>query len=414
MTNRTGSVWIDDEPVLAGVPLREDLDVESPPELSLSRDASVPVELWIDDVEVGFVDLGRAGEAELAFRPLLRDNFGRYASSRFPWQGGWRPVRSEVRGEAAEEGAEMLRAVREEDEAASGVDDRVFASSAKSFRLEGTAENPAAAAKRFSLPERIPSCVSAEPFAIVAAGEAVPAEIGAVSPREDASESRRQKRWEGEPVGGTRRSAARRETALRRPEAGPVRDEPAETGEEMKLLAGVPAAGAFYVYSFDGRLLAEYDVSGVLVRDYVYFGGQLIAEYRNAGGQLLYYTSDQISSTRIVTDGSGTVVYAAAHEPYGGIQKTWTSAYDPALKFSGKPRDPESELDYFGARYYNHSLYRFISTDPALTKTMREYNPQLMNNYAFSRNSPLSYLEALGAYSVYYLIFFVKTFSCSK
>ena len=47
------------------------------------------------------------------------------------------------------------------------------------------------------------------------------------------------------------------------------------------------------------------------------------------------------------------MVYSAAHNPYGGIQRTWVSAYDPQLKFSGKERDVESGLDYFGARYYD-------------------------------------------------------------
>ena len=160
----------------------------------------------------------------------------------------------------------------------------------------------------------------------------------------------------------------------------------------------------FYIYAFDGRLLAEYDISGLLVREYIYFGGKLVAEYRNQGSQLLYYASDQINSTRVVTDSTGTVVYAAAHEPYGGIQKTWVSTYDPSLKFSGKQRDAESDLDYFGARYYDRSLYRFLSIDPALTKTMTAFNPQMLNCYSFSRNNPISYIEAWGAYSVYYLV----------
>jgi hypothetical protein len=92
------------------------------------------------------------------------------------------------------------------------------------------------------------------------------------------------------------------------------------------------------------------------VRDYIYMGGKLIAEYRPQENAYLYYATDQIGSTRIVTDDTGAVVYAAAHDPWGGIQKTWTNAYDPALKFSGKERDTESGLDYFGARYYDHSL----------------------------------------------------------
>ncbi|MCU0288843.1 MAG: hypothetical protein MUF15_20910 [Acidobacteria bacterium] len=43
----------------------------------------------------------------------------------------------------------------------------------------------------------------------------------------------------------------------------------------------------YYIYSFDGKLLSEYDHSGTCVRDYIYVGNRLIAEYRPATGK--YY-----------------------------------------------------------------------------------------------------------------------------
>jgi hypothetical protein len=49
-------------------------------------------------------------------------------------------------------------------------------------------------------------------------------------------------------------------------------------------------------------------------------GDRLIAEYDHVGSRYLFYTPDQINSTRVVTDNTGTVVYSAAHDPYGGIQ----------------------------------------------------------------------------------------------
>jgi hypothetical protein len=59
--------------------------------------------------------------------------------------------------------------------------------------------------------------------------------------------------------------------------------------------------------------------------------------------------SDQINSTRIITDDVGNVVYSEAYGPYGDFQKTWTKTYDPKQKFSGKEREGYSEMDYFGA-----------------------------------------------------------------
>gem|GEM_PF-5122742 len=161
------------------------------------------------------------------------------------------------------------------------------------------------------------------------------------------------------------------------------------------MLAGPSPSGTYYIYSFDGRLLAEYDLLGQVVRDYVYFGGQLVAEHKN--GALYYYVSDQINSTRIVTDSTGTVVYSAAHEPYGGIQKTWvTTAFDPELKFSGKPRDAESGLDYFGARYYDRAQYRFVSVDPVIPMGTAQFSHQRWNLFAYCGDNPISFYDSDG------------------
>ncbi len=174
-------------------------------------------------------------------------------------------------------------------------------------------------------------------------------------------------------------------------------------GSAMTTLSS-PRTGSFYIYSFDGRLLAEYDIYGACLRDYVYMGGRLIAEFVPTTGQYFYYTQDQIHSTQIVTNDSGTVVYAEAHDPYGGIQKTWPgNSFDPKRKFSDKERDGETGLDYFGARYYSspslepdrHS-YRFMSVDPLLIERDNPYTPVHWNLYAFCLNNPISYMDETG------------------
>ena len=416
MTGYTGSVWIDSEPVLVGVPLQPDLNVQDRPEITLIRGASVPIALWIDDVEVGFQDISLFGKDQKEVEPqrLFRDNFNGYESALFPLQGGWKAESDEVRqaerlkAESTVEGIKASKAAETgERPANSEVDDRVYASSSKSFRLEASGEEPGKAVKRFSLPERIPYSVSAEPFAIVEAGEAGQTERTAASSRDSEKESKRQKRWDDGKTGRARRPVDRREPANLKRDAVKARGSDAGNRTNAKMMSGVPVTGTFYIYAFDGRLIAEYDVNGQLVREYIYFAGMLVAEYRNQESRLLYYASDQINSTRIVTDNTGTVVYSAAHEPYGGIQKTWVSSYDPSLKFSGKERDAESDLDYFGARYYDRSLYRFISADPAISLQRGSANPQFWNLFSYCGNNPIKYYDPdgraflifLGAYS---------------
>jgi thioredoxin 1 len=67
----------------------------------------------------------------------------------------------------------------------------------------------------------------------------------------------------------------------------------------MKTLSASPV-GNYYLYSFDGKLLQTYNVYGVLLKDYIYMGDRLIAEYDHVGSRFLYYTPDQINSTRVV------------------------------------------------------------------------------------------------------------------
>ena len=99
----------------------------------------------------------------------------------------------------------------------------------------------------------------------------------------------------------------------------------------------------------------------------------------------------------VVTDETGTVVYSAAHDPYGGIQQTWVNTYDPTPKFSGKERDSESGLDYFGARYYDRAQYGFASVDSKLSVCSALANPQRWNLYSYCLGNPVNYFDPDGA-----------------
>jgi len=122
----------------------------------------------------------------------------------------------------------------------------------------------------------------------------------------------------------------------------------------------------------------------------------MVAEYQPAAGKYYYYTTDQINSTRIVTDDNGNVVYAAAHDPYGGVQHTWVNSFNPVWKFSGKEQDAECGLYYFGARYYDPTLYRFLSPDPVIPADRAVYNPQRWNLYGYCGGNPVKNIEIDG------------------
>jgi RHS repeat-associated protein len=71
-----------------------------------------------------------------------------------------------------------------------------------------------------------------------------------------------------------------------------------------------------------------------------------------------------------------------------------------ASEFTGKERDTESGLDYFGARYYASNMGRWMSPDWASDPQSVPYasyaNPQSLNLYSYVLNNPLSHTDADG------------------
>jgi len=61
-------------------------------------------------------------------------------------------------------------------------------------------------------------------------------------------------------------------------------------------------------------------------------------------------------------------------------------------KFTGKERDTETGLDYFGARYYDSKIGRWLSVDPLADKSPG------VSPYAYSLNNPLNYVDPDGKF----------------
>src|SRR5713101_2732880 len=66
-----------------------------------------------------------------------------------------------------------------------------------------------------------------------------------------------------------------------------------------------------------------------------------------------------------------------------------------AHKFTGKERDSESGLDYFGARYDASFLGRFMSPDPENAGASDD-DPQSWNAYSYVMNNPLNDVDPDG------------------
>jgi RHS repeat-associated protein len=111
-------------------------------------------------------------------------------------------------------------------------------------------------------------------------------------------------------------------------------------------------------------IVAESDLSGNLTSEYVFFDGERVArrDGPNGSGGVFYYFSDHLKTTDIVTNAQGTILNESDFYPWGG-ELQFANGDSNHYKFTGKERDSETGLDYFGARYYSNGLGRFISAD---------------------------------------------------
>jgi RHS repeat-associated protein len=125
----------------------------------------------------------------------------------------------------------------------------------------------------------------------------------------------------------------------------------------------------------------------------VYFGGKRIARRDLPSGAVHYYFSDHLNSTNLVYSASGALEEDSDFYPYGG-ERAYVLVSGNHFKFTGKERDPESGLDYFGARYYGNSVGRFLTPDWADKPTAVPYgefgDPQSLNLYSYVKNTPVT------------------------
>jgi RHS repeat-associated protein len=116
---------------------------------------------------------------------------------------------------------------------------------------------------------------------------------------------------------------------------------------------------------------------------------------------IYYYHPDHLGSSSVVTDDAGSVVERTEFYPFGRLRHEQRDSFHSAYKFTGKERDKESGLFYYGARYYEPVVGKFVGADPAgsdldhLQENILPY-PQRLNVYAYVANNPFKYIDPDG------------------
>jgi len=178
-----------------------------------------------------------------------------------------------------------------------------------------------------------------------------------------------------------------------------------------------------YGYDADGRRVSKAwclsgfvcstGTAGAKFTTYVYdAGGDLAMEIGPSAGSTgaEYLFADHLGSTRIMVERSTGTTHCYDYSPFGeeldqglnGRGACYEALSYPSgsfgsvsEKFTGKERDAETGLDYFGARYFSGAQGRFTTPDEPLVDQHTQ-DPQSWNLYSYVRNNPLRAVDQDG------------------
>ncbi|MDT8385411.1 MAG: RHS repeat-associated core domain-containing protein [Gammaproteobacteria bacterium] len=118
----------------------------------------------------------------------------------------------------------------------------------------------------------------------------------------------------------------------------------------------------------------------------------LVSKTSWAAQTVTYYHLDAHGSTIAATNEQGNLMWREAYEPYGvRLRKESTSSN--TTWYTGKQEDAGAGLSYFGARWYDPELGRFMGIDPV---GFKESSLQTFNRYAYANNNPYKFVDPDG------------------
>jgi len=119
-----------------------------------------------------------------------------------------------------------------------------------------------------------------------------------------------------------------------------------------------------------------------------------VAQARN--GVWTWLHSDHLHSATVITDVNGQEVRRLAYKAFGEEVQNTGSGDAPPYTYTGKELD-DTGLYYYGARYYDPVLARFLTPD-----TVYDGNsPQGLNRYSYALNNPIIYRDPTGHQSFF-------------
>lgn len=120
-----------------------------------------------------------------------------------------------------------------------------------------------------------------------------------------------------------------------------------------------------------------------------------------ASERVTYLHHDALGSTVLTTDEAGRPVLHTQYYPYGETRYT-SQGYLEDYSFSGKERDASTGLTYFGARYLDPWVGRWMSPDLAFASPDANEldSAEAVNRFVYALNSPVTYRDESGRASM--------------
>lgn len=152
-------------------------------------------------------------------------------------------------------------------------DEDDFFSGKKSMKIVVSKEGITEAIKTFALPEGAPFVISQNKFRIVD-------RLGMHERIKNRLRTRRDKSYDNSAVMGSGGSGIAVDENVRSGSIRVIDSSLNGSGESGELrMMSVGTVGIYYIYAFDGKLLAEYDGYGQCLWEYIYIGAKMVAEY---------------------------------------------------------------------------------------------------------------------------------------
>jgi RHS repeat-associated protein len=166
-------------------------------------------------------------------------------------------------------------------------------------------------------------------------------------------------------------------------------------GNRVQVNDAVNSTNTFEMYNLKSQLLYK-DVPTTNTHDlYIMLAGQTVAHIKKVGTTPTneFYHNDLLGSPAVTTNYQAQSIWTQRYLPYGEQMDDVINIDKIHTGYTGKPHDNDSDLSYYGARYYFPFIGRFISPDPAAV------NPEMpitFNRYAYAANNPYKYVDPDG------------------